>query len=118
VQVWVTETGTEAEAGADAVGQGFGSPGPDGKLNPRVGLPLDLSFYNRQYLGLFSGGRRIVYINAFPAVPDGRALKARTQFVDECEGGFWGIKYDTGSKSFLNFAVNRTECKVLPNLTP
>jgi hypothetical protein len=90
-----------------------------GGLKPRVGMPLDLSFYGRQYLGLTRGGRRIVYINAFPAAPDVRGSKARTQLVDECEGGlFWGVEYDIESRSFLNFSMNRTECKVPLLLNP
>jgi hypothetical protein len=74
----------------------------------RSHLALAPDGYVRQYLGLVSEGRRLVYINAFGARAGEDLSKARTEFAVWCDGGslFWGIEYDLRTRSFLNFAAN------------
>lgn|SRR5215813_12156887 len=59
--------------------------------------PLDM--YMRQYMGLFRGSRRFVYINAFPK---DFPTSSTAEMVDLCDGGpsFWGIEYDLARRRF------------------
>jgi hypothetical protein len=68
----------------------------------------------RQYFGIVSGGRRYIYINAFPAsefkdwpkqVP---VFNWRMQPFVACDGGsgFWGVLYDPASRRFSQLAFN------------
>jgi hypothetical protein len=81
-------------------------------LQKKLGVSPSLS--RRQYLGLVSHRRRIIYINSFPNSFGGGRIDPTRQFVEDCEGGnrFWGIEYDPQKDSFLNLRAHATECKV------
>jgi hypothetical protein len=64
-----------------------------------------LKEYVRQYAGVVSGGRRLVYVNLFHesflqfAGPD---VRWTSQPVVVCDGGdsFWGLSFDVDAKTF------------------
>jgi hypothetical protein len=70
----------------------------------------------RQYAGLVIAGRKLIYVNAFPAGDLGDidkdrshlAYKATHQAMMVCDGGhdFFGVFYDPQSKTFSDFAFN------------
>jgi hypothetical protein len=62
--------------------------------------------YNRQYLGIVVGGRKLIYINAF--CDDELPADWRDKLVNYCDGGwcFWGVVYDTVSHSFSHLEIN------------
>ena len=76
---------------------------------------VDLATSVRQYVGVVVGGRRLVYVNAFPQqmldrdadMPPERQLHADQRVVVVCDGGpaFWGVVFDpaTGTFSGLDF---------------
>jgi hypothetical protein len=82
-----------------------------GKMSPR-GLPLadsDRRHSYRQYVGIVVGGRRLIYINAFPPaftkiVPD---WKIRFM-VDMCDGGaaYWGAVFDPATRTFSDLETS------------
>ncbi len=65
----------------------------------------DLSFYQRQYIGITIGGKKQIYINAFRRE---KSIEWKKKAVMVCDGGesFWGIVYDIESKTFLDFQAN------------
>lgn len=66
----------------------------------------------RQYAGFIVGGRKIIYMNAFPSSVPGdqqsSALSWRYRAEIVCDGGsaFFGVEYDPAKDSFANFAFN------------
>jgi hypothetical protein len=70
--------------------------------------------YLRQYVGIISGGRRMLYVNAVYAeivarMPgSGRSLDWRTTPIVVCDGGtaFWGVEYDVAARSFGKLTCN------------
>lgn len=72
---------------------------------------IDLSASYRQYVGMVVGGRRIVYLNAFPLSqarpqrPDGWDPQL-AQSVCDGGAGFWGVEYDPATGRFANLAAN------------
>lgn len=70
--------------------------------------------YLRQYVGITSGGRRMLYLNAVHAdivarMPgSGQFLDWRTTPIVVCDGGtaFWGVDYDVAARAFGKFACN------------
>lgn len=67
-----------------------------------------------QYAGFIIGGRKIIYVNAFPkpelapTIPGMKAHDWRHEAVIVCDGGavFFGVEYDPEKKTFANFAFN------------
>jgi hypothetical protein len=81
---------------------------------PRYSQP---AIFRRQYAGVLIGGRRIVYVNAFPyevGEPAGSGTPAARKFdwhrdpVVVCDGGpaFFGVEYDPEKQVFLHFEFN------------
>lgn len=62
---------------------------------------------NRQYVGFESGGKRLIYINAFP-LPDHSNIDPARESIRVCDGGrqFWGAVYDPQSGSFSDVSFN------------
>lgn len=64
-----------------------------------------INSYYRQYVGVVIGGRRLVYINAYPA-----GSVSRPNPIPEvmCDGGrgYWGALYDPGTSTFRDLAFN------------
>ncbi|HEX3808104.1 MAG TPA: hypothetical protein VHW02_00260 [Rhizomicrobium sp.] len=71
------------------------------------GSPAPFEF-GRQYAGFVTGGRRIVYVNAFPLEVMNQEKDWRTRPAVVCDGGeaFFGVEYDPATKTFANFAFN------------
>lgn len=74
------------------------------QLKPSIAAPRD---FDRQYVGIEAGGRRLIYINAFH-LPDSSELDPGRTAVQVCDGGagFWGAVYDPEHGSFSDIAVN------------
>ncbi|HLT47709.1 MAG TPA: hypothetical protein VK002_10820 [Rubricoccaceae bacterium] len=70
---------------------------PDARLD-------DLGRYHRQYVGVVIGGRRLIYVNAFPAR---LSAEAGEPFI-VCDGGtsFWGALFDPETATFSDLAFN------------
>jgi len=72
--------------------------------------------FARQYAGYIIGGRRLIYVNAFPQNvladfdkdPARWTRKATHQAMTVCDGGqdFFGVLYDPATKTFSQFAFN------------
>jgi hypothetical protein len=66
----------------------------------------------RQYAGFIVGGRKIIYVNAFPHTvqndQQSSALSWRYRAVTVCDGGsaFFGVEYDPAKQIFANFVFN------------
>ena len=67
---------------------------------------LDPGSYYRQYIGIKSSGRRLIYINAFPDDPPPDDWRERG--VGFCDGGptLWGVVYDPETREFRELAFN------------
>ena len=78
----------------------------DVKLERRGVIPSPFGFY-RQYIGIVAGGRRLIYVNAFPA--DSNLIKNwKTRLVSVCDGGsaFWGVQYDPAADKVFDLETN------------
>ena len=81
------------------------------QLLPEAGAkPED---YYRQYAGLVTGGRKIIYVNglhrdAVERAPEAQQNSWKTDPAMICDGGSitFGVEYDPASKTFSNFAFN------------
>lgn len=62
---------------------------------------------SRQYVGFESGGRRLIYINAFP-LPDHSDINPAREAIRVCDGGkqFWGAVYDPQARTFSDVQFN------------
>jgi len=64
----------------------------------------------RQYVGVVVAGRRLIYLNAFPAPTSGsaEARDARTKAYVFCDGGssFWGAEFDPATGKFQHLDSN------------
>lgn len=71
--------------------------------NPGARLSA-LDAYHRQYVGVLVGGRRLIYVNAFPVA---HAEDTRVPF-EVCDGGasFWGVLFDPETAAFSDLAFN------------
>jgi len=80
----------------------------------RARLHRPASAYCRQYVGLISRGRKIIYVNALLASEfkdrDPDAIDWKKEPVVVCDGGgdAWGVEFDPHTNRFHNFAVNGT----------
>jgi hypothetical protein len=74
------------------------------QLQPTITAPRD---FDRQYVGIVSGGRQLIYINAF-RLPDDSPLDPAKEAVQACDGGsrFWGALYDPASGAFSAIELN------------
>jgi len=74
------------------------------QLQPQITNPGD---FDRQYVGIESGGRRLIYINAF-RLPDDSDLDPARTAIRVCDGGagFWGAVYDPEVGKFSDVATN------------
>jgi hypothetical protein len=72
----------------------------------RNGRISNIQNYFRQYIGIVSKGRRLIYINAFlgPKPP----INWLTEPVMACDGGlsFWGAIFDPETGEFSQLAIN------------
>src|SRR5262249_23958442 len=64
-----------------------------------------LTEYRRQYAGFERDGHKTIYVNLF--LPE-YGEQWREDVVRVCDGGlgFWGVEFDTTSKTFVHIAYN------------
>ena len=74
------------------------------RLQPVIAAPTQ---FDRQYVGIESDGRRLIYINGF-RLPDHSDLNPGKTAVRVCDGGtdFWGAVYDPQSGEFSHIQTN------------
>ncbi|MFT4249591.1 MAG: hypothetical protein QM581_16405 [Pseudomonas sp.] len=74
------------------------------RLQPVIASPAS---FDRQYVGIEVGGRRLIYINAFH-LPDHSDLDPARTAVRVCDGGAgsWGAVYDPQSGEFSQVETN------------
>ena len=67
-----------------------------------------LSRYKRQYIGIYSQGKKIVYINFFIPLDDGDKDKWREELYITLDGGdnFFSIKVNIDDKFCFDFEIN------------
>jgi len=74
------------------------------------GHHIKLPDSRRQYIGVMTRGKKLIYLNAFPAsaldYPD-HIDWTKTAFT-ACDGGdvFWGVEFDPATNSFTNLEFN------------
>ena len=75
-----------------------------------IGRKIVLSEYFRQYVGVVVRGKRLIYLNAFPAPASGSAdaRDAQVKAYVVCDGGsaFWGAEFDPATNTFSHFDYN------------
>ncbi|WMJ68739.1 hypothetical protein [Stenotrophomonas sp. 24(2023)] len=73
-------------------------------LEAQVPKVLD---FDRQYVGIEAGGRKLVYINAFH-LPDDNSINPAREAIRVCDGGaqFWGALFDPASNTFSELQFN------------
>lgn len=75
------------------------------------GHNIDLSRSHRQYIGIVSRGKKLIYLNAFSdtifVAPENRMSWTR-QAIVVCDGGdaFWGVEFDPATNSFAHLEFN------------
>jgi hypothetical protein len=73
------------------------------------GHKIYLSRFARQYIGVISRGRRLIYVNAFS---ESLAAELETDWRKKafivCDGGdaFWGVAFDPATHKFLYLGFN------------
>jgi hypothetical protein len=79
-------------------------------LLSKSGHKIDLSRTRRQYVGIISGGKKLIYLNALLAeAPDPHDdTDWRSVAVMVCDGGdaFWGVEFDPTDNAFHNLGFN------------
>jgi hypothetical protein len=72
----------------------------------RCGHKIDLARTHRQYMGIISAGKKLVYLNALLA--EESDLDWRAGAIMVCDGGdaYWGVEFDPADKSFQNLEFN------------
>ncbi|NYB76304.1 MAG: hypothetical protein HZS22_00695, partial [Stenotrophomonas maltophilia] len=73
-------------------------------LEAQVPKVLD---FDRQYVGIESTGKRLIYINAFH-LPDDSGINPAREAIRVCDGGaqFWGAVFDPASNTFSELQFN------------
>jgi hypothetical protein len=76
------------------------------KCEVPTSLITEISRYSFQYIGVYIGSEKYIYINAFIA-RDTRD-KWKTEPVDACDGGkgFWGALFNLDSQEFSQLQFN------------
>ncbi|MGV8959143.1 MAG: hypothetical protein ACOH1V_01965 [Stenotrophomonas sp.] len=74
------------------------------QLRPQIADP---ETSDRQYVGIESQGRQLIYINAF-TLPDHSEINPVREAVRACDGGarFWGAVFDPQTGQFSDIAIN------------
>lgn len=79
----------------------------------KSGLKVKLSGSYRQYMGVVSHGKKIIYLNSFPGsalrpYPSDKQVDWRNKPVIYCDGGdnFWGVEFDPGDNTFHDLKSN------------
>jgi hypothetical protein len=80
----------------------------------KSGLRRPLSAYCRQYVGVISNGKKIIYINALLCSDfededrDAHSLDWKREPIVVCDGGpdAWGVEFDMLGKEFQHFEAN------------
>jgi len=80
-------------------------------LLSKSGHKIKLSDYYRQYAGVTSHGRNLIYLNSFVGsvlTESSEHLDWRTKAVVFCDGGdaFWGVEFDPADNTFHNLEFN------------
>ena len=73
------------------------------------GHKAKLSDSCRQYIGIISHGKKLIYLNAFPTIFGSRpTMNWKTTAVIVCDGGdsVWGVEFDPADNSFYAFEAN------------
>jgi hypothetical protein len=67
----------------------------------------DVLDFDRQYVGIESAGKRLIYINAF-RLPDDSGIKPAREAIRVCDGGkqFWGAVFDPATGAFSELQFN------------
>jgi len=81
------------------------------KLLRDSGREIDLGNSYRQYIGIVSGGKKLIYVNAFSGtilVHPGFRTSWKKEALVACDGGeiFWGVEFDPVTQSFAHLAFN------------
>lgn len=63
--------------------------------------------FDRQYVGIETEGRQLIYVNAFK-LPDGSEIDPAREAIRACDGGrmFWGAVFDPQTGAFAEFQPN------------
>jgi len=75
------------------------------------GYNIKLSESRRQYIGIISRGKKLIYLNAFPAAI-GAEMDPGTNWKRDaviiCDGGdsIWGVEFDPADNSFHDLEFN------------
>ena len=98
----------------------FWSPSPSQVLAIEQRLPellrksghnIKLSDSRRQYVGVTSHGKKLIYLNSFPGFALDHFKEQRdwrTTALTVCDGGdvFWGVAFDPADNTFHNLQFN------------
>lgn len=74
------------------------------QLRGNVEQPHD---FDRQYVGIETSGRQLIYVNAFK-LPDASDIDPAREAIRSCDGGamFWGAVFDPQTGMFSEFQAN------------
>jgi hypothetical protein len=109
----------QCSRGSPANVSGFWEPSPAQVLTIEQRLPellrksgqeSVLAGSRRQYIGVTSRGKKLIYLNAFPAsaLDVGEHTNWKTEAFTVCDGGdvFWGLEFDPADETFHNIQFN------------
>ena len=109
----------QCSRGSPANVSGFWNPSPAQVLIIEQRLPelllksghkIVLGGSCRQYIGVTSRGKKLIYLNTFPAsaLDVGEHTNWKTAAFTVCDGGdvFWGVEFDPADNSFHNVQFN------------
>jgi hypothetical protein len=77
----------------------------------KSGHDIVISRFHRQYIGFILHGKKLIYLNAFPADDiaswHSRANWRTTAWI-VCDGGddYWGVEFDPATQTFHDLAFN------------
>jgi hypothetical protein len=109
----------QCSRGSPADVSGFWTPSPSQVLAVEQRLPallrksghkLKLSDSYRQYVGVTSRGKKLIYVNSFPgfALDHSKERDWHVTGVTVCDGGdvFWGVEFDPADYTFHDLQFN------------
>jgi hypothetical protein len=80
------------------------------ELLRKSGHKIKLSDSRRQYVGVTSHGKKLIYLNAFPAsaLDISEHTNWQTTALTVCDGGdvFWGVEFYPADNTFHNIQFN------------